>query len=180
MNKSSMVGSVSANDINALGVSPAKSYGHVAGTPARFFGGGIIKLPKLDDEHPFRVAIRKNSTGSYEFKARKGFVDGLEAIGAVKNTWNRISPQSQSVILECDVDGDLKITKATVKADTIKEPFRTVVSSGKQTKARIILCQFDQDGSEITQVQNVRTNLMAKLMCHEGYAAKMLIQEAPE
>ena len=106
-------------------------------------------------------------------------MDGLEAVGAVKNTWARISPQSQYVILECDVDGDLKITKANVKADTVREPFRTVVASGKQTKARIILCQFDQDGSEITQVQNVRTNLMAKLMCHEGYAAKMLTQETP-
>jgi hypothetical protein len=175
-----MVGSVSANDINALGVSPAKSYGHVAGTPARFFGAGIIKLPKLDDEHPFRVHIRKNQTGSYEFKARKGFVDGLEAVGAVKNAWTRISPQSQSAILECDVDGDLKITKANVKADTVREPFRTVIAGGKQTKARIILCQFDQDENEITRVQNVRTNLMAKLVCHEGYAAKMLIQEPIE
>jgi hypothetical protein len=84
------------------------------------------------------------------------------------------------VILECDVDKDLRITKANVKADTIKEPFRTTISGGKQTKAKIILCQFDQDEGEITQIQNVRTNLMAKLMCHEGYAAKMLIQEVPE
>jgi hypothetical protein len=177
MDKSSMVGSVSANDINALGVSPAKTYGHVAGTPARFFGAGIIKLPKLDDEYPFRVHIRKNQTGSYEFKARKGFVDGLEAVGAVKNNWTRITPQNQSVILECDVDKDLNITKANVKAGTIQEPFRVVIVSGKQTKARIIICQFDVDGSEVTPVQNIRTNLMAKLMCNHGYAAKFLVPE---
>jgi hypothetical protein len=134
-------------------------------------------MPKLNDEYPFHVSIRKTQAGAYEFKARKGFVDGLEAIGAVQDTWNRISPQNQSVILECNVDGNLKITKATVKADKIEEPFRVVIVGGKQTKARIILCQFDEVGNEITQVQNVRTNLMAKLMCNEGYAAKFLVPE---
>jgi hypothetical protein len=176
MDKSSMVGSVSANDINALGVSPAKTYGHVAGTPARFFGAGIIKLPKLDDETPFRVHIRKTQAGSYEFKARTGFVDGLKATGGT--TWDRIVPQSQSVILSATVEKDtMTITKAEVKADKVQEPFRVIISGGTQTYAKIIIAQFEVSGNEVTVIQNVKTNLIAQLKCVDGYAAKILLQE---
>jgi hypothetical protein len=176
--QSKLVGSVSANDINALGVSPAKSYGHVAGTSARFFGQGIISLPRLNDEHPFKVYIKKEATGSYYFKSRKGFVDGKQATGGVGNAWTRIVPLNQSVILEATISKDMDITKAEVKADKINEPFRAKIDGGVQTIARIIIAQFDQDGSELTVIQNVTTNLISQLVCLDGYAAKILVQEA--
>jgi len=181
MNKSAMPGSVSADDIKALGVSPAKSYGHVAGTGARFFGAGIIDLPDLNDEYPFRVYIRKTSSGGYEFKARKGFVDGKQATGAVGNTWTRITPQSQSAILECKVssDDDMSITEAKVKADKVKEQdFRAELSGKNQTYARIILCQFDFDQGELTRIQNVRTNLYTSIECYEGVPARFVWTES--
>ena len=136
--------SVNASDIQALGVSPAKSYGHVAGTGTRFFGQGIIDIPELGEEHPFKTYIRKTASGGYEFKVRKGFVDGKEATGAVGNTWNRITPQTQSVILECKISSEMKITEAKVKADRVKEEnFRVEISGKNQTYARIVIAQFE-------------------------------------
>lgn len=171
--------SVDASDIQALGVSPAKSYGHVAGTSSRFFGAGIIKLPKLEDEHPFLVAIRKTAAGSYEFKARKGFVDGKEATGAVGDAWNRITPQTQSVILECKIDSEMNVTEAKVKADRVKEKdFRVEISGKNQTYARIILCQFDSDQGAITPIQNVRTNVYTGIECYEGVPARFIWTES--
>jgi hypothetical protein len=173
--QSKLVGSVGANDINALGVSPAKGYGHVAGTSSRFFGQGIIKLPRLDDETPFRVYIKKES-GGYYYKRRKGFVDGLEATGGT--TWDRIVPQNQSVILSATVEKDtMTITKAEVKAEKIQEPFRAIISGGTQTYAKIIIAQFEVSSDEATVIQNVKTNLIAQLKCVDGYAAKILLQE---
>ena len=170
--------SVHASDIQALGVSPAKSYGHVAGTSSRFFGQGIIKLPNLADETPFQVHIRQTSAGGYEFKTRKGFVDGKEAIGAVGNTWNRITPYTQSVILECKISSDMSITEARVKADRVKEnDFRAEISGKNQTYARIILCQFDNDQGAITLIQNVRTNLYTSIECYEGVPARFIWTE---
>jgi hypothetical protein len=170
--------SVHANDIQALGVSPAKSYGHVAGTSSRFFGQGIINIPSMDDETPFRVYIRQLATGSYEFKARKGFVDGKEATGAVGNTWNRITPQTQSVILECKIDTEMNVTEAKVKADRVKENnFRVEISGKNQTYARIILCQFDSDQGAITIIQNVRTNVYTAIKCWEGVPARFIFPE---
>jgi hypothetical protein len=170
--------SVSASDIEALGVSPAKSYGHVAGTPARFFGAGIIKLPKLDEEAPFKVYIRKTASGGYEFKARKGFVDGKEASGAVGNTWNRITPQTQSVILECKISSDMSITEAKVIADKVKEKdFRVEISGKNQTYARIIIAQFDIELGQITIIQNLRANVYTAIKCWEGVPARFIFPE---
>ena len=174
MNKSATPGSVSADDIKALGVSPAKSYGHVAGTGARFFGAGIIDIPELKDDHPFRVYIRKTSSGGYEFKVRKGFVDGKEPTGG--NTWNRITPPTQSVILECRISKEMEITEARVKADRVKDDNFTVEISGKnQTYARIIIAQFDSDAGQITRIQNVKTNLYTSIECYEGVPARWFI-----
>jgi hypothetical protein len=172
--------SINANDIEALGVSPAKSYGHVAGTPARFFGAGIIKIPKLDgEETPFKVYIRRTAAGVYEFKARKGFVDGKEATGAVGNEWNRITPQTQSVILECKIDTSMNITEANIKADRIKETnFRVELSGKNQLYARIIIAQFDVDSGQITLIQNIKTNLYTSILCYEGVPARYIHPEA--
>ena len=173
-----MKNSVNASDIDALGVSPAKSYGHVAGTPARFFGAGIIKLPRIDFEHPFRVAIRKTAAVGYEFKARKGFVDGKEATGAVGDAWNRITPQTQSVILECIISSDMSIQEAKVKADRVKETnYRVEISGKNQTYARIIIAQFDVDSGQITLIQNLRTNVYTAIKCWEGVPARFIFPE---
>lgn len=166
-------------DVEALGVSPAKSYGHVAGTDARFFGQGLITLPEFDSKYPFQVFVVRNSGGGYSFTRNEGFVDGMKAVGAELKSSRPINPAGQVVLCECTLDGNLTLTKAEVKAGLTTEPFRVVVASGKQTKARIILAQFSQGvNGTYKAVQNVRSNLLLKMMCFEGYAVKGLLPEA--
>jgi len=177
-------GAVGAQDIEGLGVSPAKQYGHVLGTDARFFGGGTINFSQQEETHPFQVSIRKKQSGSWEFKVAKGFVDGK-----VKDEsgWKSLpSSQGQCIVLSVDITSDMELGNIDIKAETPSEPFRAVISGGRQTKAKIILAQFGKATSEgvtstggdtIYVIQNVKTNLMAPLYCFNGYAAKILVQE---
>lgn len=170
-------GAVNAQDIEGLGVSPAKGYGHVLGTDARFFGGGIIKLPRFSSNHPFKVYVRKTQSGGYEYKIRKGFIDGKMVTGTGNNQWQRLSGANYCVIVEATIS-DLNITEAKVKTEIVtqgnNENWRITVAGGKQTKGKIIIATFEMENNSIVTNQNVTTNLVAPLICYEGYAAKLL------
>jgi len=171
-------GAVNAQDIEGLGVSPAKGYGHVLGTDARFFGGGMIKLPRLISNHPFKVYLRKTQAGGYEFKIRKGYIDGKKVDGTGDNSWQRLPSSNHSVVVEATINNDLQIQEARIKTETVTQSgsnnWRITVSGGRQTKGKIIVAQFENENNSVVVVQNVKSNLVAPLICYEGYAAKLL------
>jgi hypothetical protein len=170
-------GAVNAQDIEGLGVSPAKGYGHVLGTDARFFGGGIIKLPKLIKDHPFKVYLRKTQAGGYEFKIRKGYVDGKKVTGTGDGSWDRLPSSNHCVVVEANIS-DLEIQEAKIKTEVVSQSgsmnWRITVASGRQTKGKIIVAQFENENNSVVVIQNIQSNLVAPLICYEGYAAKLL------
>lgn len=167
---------INAKDIEGLGVSPAKSYGYVAGSDARFFGQGIINFPKGNLNHPFRVFLRKKGAGGYEYKVRLGYIDGTKVDGTGENDWKPCSI-GNPLIAEAEISSEMAITSARITSAAATEPFRAQISGGVQTKARIIIAQFETENNSVTVNQNVTTNLMAPLYCYQGYAAKILVQE---
>jgi hypothetical protein len=173
-------GAVNAQDIEGLGVSPAKGYGHVLGTDARFFGGGIIKLPKFIRNHPFKVYVRKTQAGGYEYKIRKGFIGGIEVTGTGDGSWKRLAGASHCIIVEAIVSNNT-ITTASVKTEVVNgsasNDWKITIAGGKQTKAKIIIAQFEMENATIVTNQNVTTNLNAPLVCYLGYAALLLSPE---
>jgi len=174
-------GAVNAQDIEGLGVSPAKGYGHVLGTDARFFGGGIIKLPRFSNNHPFKVYVRKTQSGGYEYKIRKGFIDGKEVTGTGENRWQRLQGANYCVIVEATIR-ELNIAEAKAKTEVVSQGndqnWRITMAGGKQTKGKIIIATFEMENNTIVTNQSVRTNLMAPLICYEGYAAKLIKPES--
>lgn len=165
----------SASNIEGLGVSPAKSYGHVLGTDARFFGQGLVQLPTFEEEdYPFRVFIRKTMSGGYEFLSRQGMVDGKNATGTEK--WSRIN-QGESVIVEAMLSN---YTVFSAKVGTGKPTgpgwyVGDMSAGGDQEKVRAVIASFylDQYQSPVV-TQSVKSHLFSFAGCYKATAAMML------
>lgn len=165
----------SASNIEGLGVSPAKSYGHVLGTDARFFGQGLVQLPTFEQEqYPFQTFIRKTVSGGYEYLTREGMVDNKNVTGTER--WQRID-DGDSVFVEATIS-NYSVQSAKLSKGTPTGPGWAVgdMSTGADQKlARKVIASFYTDQNSMPVVtQNVKNHLYSSAGCYKATAAMVL------
>jgi hypothetical protein len=128
------------------------------------------------DLYPFKIKIRQKDK-KYQFYISSGYVGSNLVIVKNQESWVKFEPPS-TIYLEAKIV-DLKITELEFKTKKYSEALEPVEINEKQTASRIIIGFYhDPDGEKNYQlIQNVKTNILVKLKCSDGYPALIMTQE---
>ena len=130
------------------------------------------------DEHPFMLKVRKKDKQS-QFFVTQGAVGSNDVRISNQEKWVDFETPA-NIYLEAEVK-DTKITKLTLKSKKPDEEMKRVeIANGEQKYSRISIGLYaptEPTKKDFRVVQNVRTNILAALICSEGYPAVLLTQE---
>lgn len=129
-----------------------------------------------EDLHPFKIKIRQKDK-KYQFFIGSGYVGSSSVIASNQESWVDFDAPSK-IYLEAKIV-DLKITELEFKTKNHNEALEPVEIDGNQTASRITIGFYydPDDGKNYQLIQNVRTNILVKLMCSDGYPAIIMTQE---
>lgn len=132
--------------------------------------------PGAEDLYPFKIKIRQKDK-KYQFYISSGYVGSNLVIVKNQESWVEFEPPS-TIYLEAKIV-DLKITELEFKTKKYSQALEPVEINEKQTASRIIIgFYYDPDGEKNYQlIQNVKTNILVKLKCSDGYPALIMTQE---
>ena len=127
--------------------------------------------------HPFKIKIRQKDK-KYQFFVIQGAAGNNSIIASNQEKWVDFKPPAR-IYLEATISNN-KNTSSVFKSIAPDQTLESVtIEGGGQTKSRITVGLYvDPDGKENYQIiQNVKTNIIFKTICADGYPALFMVYE---
>lgn len=128
--------------LGPLGVSPAKSYGHVVGTSTRYYGEGLLN-PKFYSWNSFfqiRPIVQFKKIDAVKVGPKDSFIYGTDVKVTGVDEIISLSGDINYIFIECKIDESATITEASIKAYPQRKPlFEPEIELQRQTIARHFL-----------------------------------------
>ena len=137
---------------------------------------GLGSSTTPEDLHPFKIKTRQKDK-KYQFFIGAGYVGSNSVIAKNQESWVDFDPPS-NIYLEAKIV-NLKITELEFKTKNHSQALEPVEIDENQIASRITIGFYydPNDGKNYQLIQNVKTNILVKLKCSDGYPALIMTQE---
>jgi hypothetical protein len=137
---------------------------------------GLGSSTTPEDLHPFKIKTRQKDK-KYQFFIGAGYVGSNSVIAKNQESWVDFEPPSK-IYLEAKIV-NLKITELEFKTKNHSQALEPVEIDENQIASRITIGFYydPNDGKNYQLIQNVKTNILVKLKCSDGYPALIMTQE---